>query len=319
MMRPSFFGRSAHWQTVYASVCLAAPFLDYQREQLVLPDGDFLNLDWLLPPVVQSNTPIFALWHGLEGSSQSHYARRLLAAARQLGWLAVVVHFRGCGGVLNRLPRAYHAGDTEDVALVLRYLAEKTGTLYVAGVSLGGNALLKTLAQMESNLPSSVAAALSISAPLDLAASGALLDVGVNRHLYTGYFMRLLKTKLRQKMQQHHYPFSVAELNACSTFRGFDDLVTAPLHGFRNVDDYWKRASAAPYLGGLRLPTLMIHAQDDPFLPARCLPAAQRDSASLLRLLPKKGGHVGFIQKNHVEEDWLSSRCMDFLRRDKGA
>lgn len=313
-MHASFFGRSAHWQTVYASARLSAPLLDYQREQLSLPDGDFLNLDWLLPAVVAPNLPIFALWHGLEGSSQSHYARRLLAAVQQLGWLGVVVHFRGCGGVVNRLPRAYHAGDTEDVSLALRYLAAKTGTLYVAGVSLGGNALLKTLAQMESTLPSSVAAALSISAPVDLAASGALLDVGLNRHLYTGYFMRLLKTKLRQKMQQHDYPFSEAELNACSTFRGFDDLVTAPLHGFKNVDDYWQRASAAPYLGGLRLPTLLIHAQDDPFLPAKFLPSVARDSVSVRRLLPKKGGHVGFIQKNHVQQDWLSSHCMDFLR-----
>ncbi len=300
-----------HAQTIYP-LLIKAPPPGYRRERWETPDGDFIDLDWLDG---SREAPLLLLFHGLEGGSASHYATALMAAVQARGWTGVVAHFRGCSGEPNRLPRAYHSGDSDEVDWVLRRLHNRFPALRVhaVGVSLGGNALLKWLGERESLAGDVITAAASVSAPLDLAACGHHLGRGFNR-VYTGHFLRTLKKSAAEKLI--HFPgiFDGQRMAGARTLYEFDDVVTAPLHGFLGADDYWRRASAKPLLRGIRIPTLLLNARNDPFLPAHALPGADEVSATVTLELPREGGHVGFVTGSLPGRlDWLPQRLLHFF------
>ena len=294
-----------HLQTLFAALA-PAPRVTYRRERWDTPDGDFIDLDW-----AGTQGPLIAIFHGLEGSSASPYARAIAAQALALGWRCVVPHFRGCSGELNRLPRAYHSGDSEEIGWVLGALSRKTENLHACGISLGGNALLKYLGEQGDR--AAVRKAASISAPLDLAAAGRALDAGLSREIYTRRFLRSLKKKTFAKLARGQIAVDPLRLAKARTFWEFDDTVTAPLHGFLGADDYWARSSSGPWLGRIRIPTLVLNARNDPFMPASALDAivqALRDIQSGVILdFPSNGGHAGFPGRRH----WLARRVMEFL------
>lgn len=304
-------------QTLYPALLAPRPQIVWRRERWDTPDGDFIDLDWTTTPVA-ADAPLFILFHGLEGSSRSHYARALMHAAAQRSWQGVVVHFRGCGGELNRLPRAYHSGDSDEIDWILRRIAPTAERLVATGISLGGNALLKWLGERGDAAQAVLARAAAVSAPLDLQASGDALDRGLNRVLYTRMFLKSMKASACTKLAAHRLNIDAARMLAARTLRAFDDAYTAPLHGFRDVDDYWTRASSAPWLAHIRVPTLVLNAKNDPFLPRATLAAATREaSASVLLESPETGGHVGFLEGPFPgRHGWLPRRLLEFLSED---
>jgi predicted alpha/beta-fold hydrolase len=291
-----------HLQTIAAAIA-PAPRVAWRRERWDTPDGDFIDLDWAEPKGNADGSPLLALFHGLEGSSASPYARGIAACATAFGWRCVVPHFRGCSGELNRLPRAYHSGDSAEIAWILERLKPR----FAAGVSLGGNALLKYLGELGAGTP--LARAVAVSAPLDLAAAGRALDRGLSREIYTRMFLRTLKRKSFAKLRRHPGLFDPARLRAARTFWEFDDTVTAPLHGFRGADDYWTRSSAGPWLGKISIPVLVINARNDPFLPEPALTSIRDVPRNVTLEFPQSGGHVGFPGRGR----WLAHRIFEYL------
>ena len=308
-----------HAQTLYAALAAPRPRVAYRRERWDTPDGDFIDLDWTKkqdqgPRIKdQGKTPLVVLFHGLEGSSRSHYALALMAAVRDAGWRGVVVHFRGCSGELNRLPRAYHSGDSAEVNWVLRRLKRSNSALHAIGVSLGGNALLKWLGETGAAAGSVVDRAAAVSAPVDLTAAGNALDRGFNR-VYVRQFLFTMKRKALEKLKHHPGLYDAARVRAAYTLREFDDTVTAPLHGFSGVDDYWARASSKPWLRGIDVPVLVVNARDDPFLPSGALPALNEVAPSVLLEQPAGGGHVGFVSGRFPGNlAWLPRRVLEYF------
>ena len=228
-----------------------------------------------------------------------------------MGWRCVVPHFRGCSGELNRLPRAYHSGDSEEIGWILKALSGKTGLLHSCGISLGGNALLKYLGEQGGNAV--IRKAVAISAPLDLAAAGRALDAGLSRVIYTRIFLKTLKKKTFEKLKLKNISVDSLRLKNARTFWEFDDAVTAPLHGFLGAGDYWARSSSGPWLRRIRVPTLVLNARNDPFMPESVLDAVSdmlRDIPSSVTLeFPRSGGHAGFPGRGR----WLARRVMEFL------
>ena len=294
-----------HLQTIVASL-LPPPRVALQRRRWDTPDGDFIDIDFAGEP----GAATMVVFHGLEGSSNSHYARRLARALPHAGWRVAIPHWRGCSGEPNRRPRAYHSGDTAEVDWILRrFRAEAGRPLDVVGVSLGGNALLKWLGERSDAATEIVRRAAAISAPLDLPACGVALDRGLNRLLYTRMFLSTLKPKSLAQLERFPALFDAGRMRRASTFREFDDLYTAPMHGFRGVDDYWTSAASGPWLEHIRVPTLVLNARNDPFLPEAALLAAARKAAPCVTLeLPRLGGHVGF------PGGWLTKRLSEFFR-----
>lgn len=302
-----------HLQTIIPAVLMNKPPVNYRRERWTTPDGDFIDVDHVDG---QPGKPFLILFHGLEGSSHSHYARALMAHIATLGWSGAVPHFRGCSGEMNLAPRFYHSGDAEEVGWIVRRLAmqhrAQTSKIYVAGVSLGANALLRWLGESGQDA-AIVDAACAVSAPLDLAGGGAALSRGINR-LYTHVFLRTLKPKCLRKLQQFPGLFDREAMLRSRNLYEFDNVVTAPLHGYRNTEDYWHRASARHVLPDIAVPTLVLNAQNDPFLPSRHLP---REASRHVTLeYPERGGHVGFAVGGLPGRiDWLPLRIQHFLEQ----
>lgn len=301
----------AHLQTIYP-LLRKPPALPLRREQVDTPDGDFIDLDWL--DGACADAPLLVLFHGLEGSSNSHYARTLLQAARQRGWRAVVPHFRGCSGRPNRLARAYHSGDSGEIDWILTTLSHRNrAPLFAVGVSLGGNALLKWMGEREQAATHVLQAAVAICPPLDLTVSGHALGRGFNR-IYTRHFLHTLKPKALAKLTADPQLFERERLLRARTLFEFDDVYTAPVHGFAGAADYWRRASSRPWLRGIRVPSLLLTAANDPFVPAQALPSAAECSASLLHEHTADGGHVGFVSGSFPGSlCWLAQRSFDFF------
>lgn len=302
----------AHLQTIYPSLFLRGPRPAYRRERWDTPDADFIDLDWVDGP---HSTPLVVLFHGLEGSSASSYAGAVMRATRARGWQGVVAHFRGCSGEPNRLARAYHSGDADEIGWILARLRERHagGPLYAAGVSLGGNALLKWLGREAEAAATVIDAAAAVSAPVDLPVAGHRLCRGFNR-LYGRYFLRTLKPKSLAKLRRFPGIYDGGRVLRSRNLHEFDDLVTAPLHGFRDADDYWQRAASKPGLAGIAVPTLIVHARNDPFLPGLYLPSLSDVSPSVELDLPAGGGHAGFACGPFPGNlDWLPQRLLDFF------
>ena len=307
-----------HAQTIYPLLIKPAP-LPYRRERWETPDNDFIDLDWREADSserINNHTPLVVLFHGLEGSSKSHYALALMHALSAIGWGGVVVHFRGCSGEPNRLPRAYHSGDSDEIDWILHRLKQKLPgrPLYATGVSLGGNALLKWLGERESSAASLVCAATAISAPIDLAACGHNLGCGFNR-VYTRHFLQTLKPNSAAKLKRFPGLFDEHRLREATSLYEFDDAITAPLHGFAGVEDYWRRASSKPWLNTIYVPTLVLNAQNDPFMPHAALPRPDQVSTSVTLDFPREGGHVGFVSGSLPGRlDWLPQRVLHFFK-----
>lgn len=282
-------------QSIWAGLAVPAPrgvAALYRRQRWDTPDGDFIDVDFLDGP---PGSPLLVLFHGLEGSSRSHYALAFAEAARARGWSFAVPHFRGCSGELNRGPRAYHSGDHEEIGWILQRLRTLAGSpVRAAGVSLGGNALLRWAEEAGDAAAATAACVVAISSPVDLAAAGHAIARGFNRVAYTRMFLASMKPKALAKWQQHPGLFDRERLRAARTLYEFDEVFTAPLHGFRGTDDYWTRASSKPHLHRIRIPALVLNARNDPFVPAASLPRAGEVGRWVTLWQPAHGGHAGF-------------------------
>ena len=280
---------------------------EFRRERWTTPDGDFVDVDWLvaassaLPQAnsaseaVSVNAPLLVVFHGLEGSSASHYSQAFADVAASRGWSCAVPHFRGCSGEVNLAPRAYHSGDFAEIDWLLRRFASRhKGPVVAVGVSLGGNALMRWAGEMGQDAGQVVAAVASVCAPLDLAASGRAIGQGFNRQVYTRMFLKSMVPKALQKLDQHPGLFDRKALLAARDLYAFDDVFTGPVHGFKGVDDYWARASAKPCMGRIAVPALALNALNDPFIPASSLPQPADVSPEVTLWQPAQGGHVGF-------------------------
>jgi len=317
--RPPAWLVNGHAQTLYAALLASRPRIALRRERWTTPDGDFIDLDWLAADR-SSSTPLIVIFHGLEGSSSSHYARTLLHAAERRSWRAVVVHFRGCSGAPNLLPRAYHSGDSAEIDWILHRLRTEfpAAALCLVAVSLGANVLLKWLGEREAEARNVVTAACAVSAPLDLTQAGAALDRGFSR-IYTWNFLRTLRRKSLAKLQAFPGLYDQDAVRRARSLRAFDDTVTAPLHGFRDADDYWRRSSSKPWLARIAVPTLILNARDDPFLPERALPAPSEVSGAVELDFPSHGGHVGFVTGRFPGTlTWMPERTLSFIAKQLG-
>ena len=304
-----------HLQTVWGSIVARAPRVDFRRERWETPDGDFVDVDFVDGA---AHAPWVHLYHGLEGSSNSPYARMLMHLARERGWRGSVFHFRGCSGEPNRLARAYHSGDSDEIDWSLRRIAARSdgAPLYAAGVSLGGNALAKWLGE-RGDAARFLSRAAVACAPLDLMAAGDALGRGLTR-LYGRHFLATLKVAALERLARFPGLFDAEAVRRARTLREFDNVVTAPLHGFRDTDDYWTRASAKPHLAGIRVPTLIVNPRDDPFLPEAALPTEREVSPAVKLEFPARGGHVGFVSgpfPGHIA--WLPLRLLHFFEHQQ--
>ena len=285
------------WPALYSRRGVG-PRPEYRRVRWDTPDGDFVDVDFLHDGVCGPDgaaRPLLVVFHGLEGSSRSHYCEAFADLARERGWACALPHFRGCSGEINRAPRAYHAGDHAEICWMLRRLrASHPGPLMAVGVSLGGNALLRWAAEVGSDAARSADAIAAVCSPIDLAAGGRAMGRGFNRQVYTRMFLRTLVPKALHKLAQHPGLFDRAALLAARDLYAFDNVFTAPVHGYKNTEDYWLHASAKPVLHRICIPALVVNARNDPFVPATSLPHARDVGRYVTLWQPPGGGHVGF-------------------------
>ncbi len=306
--KPAWWLSGAHQQTIWANKIRPRPRVRLIRERIELDDGDFIDLDWN----DRQTGPLILVLHGLEGSSESNYAAGILRSFSQRGWTAVMMHFRGCSGEPNRLARRYHAGDTGDLATVLSLLVKRfpDKPVFAVGYSLGGNVLLKWLGETGDNNP--LTSAVSISVPYKLADCAERLNMGFSRFYQKILLDRLLHVTRKKYADRNEVDLEM--INRIRTIRDFDDQVTAPLHGFRDVDHYYDSASCFPYLKKISTPTLILHARDDPFMWPSTLPL-QTDLADAVTMdLSPDGGHVGFVSGSPLRPVcWLEQRIPEFI------
>ncbi len=285
------------WPALY-SRRVFGPAPQYRRERWTAPDTDFIDVDWLddaAPAPTSRMRPLLVLFHGLEGTSRSHYAEAFADFAHAKGLAYAVAHFRGCSGELNLAPRAYHSGDFEEIGWILqRFRDRHSGPIVVVGISLGGNAVLRWAEEMGSQADHVASCVAAVSSPIDLAAGGYAIGRGFNRLVYTRMFLNTMKPKALRKLAQHPGLFDGEALRAARDLYEFDNIFTAPLHGFKNTEDYWARASAKPNLDKIQIPALVVNAKNDPFVPARCLPRKTEVGHCVTLWQPAHGGHVGF-------------------------
>ena len=311
--QPPFYLFNGHLQTIVPSLWRTVPDVTYQRERLELPDGDFLNLDWSRLPDMRLTDGLVVVSHGLEGDASRPYVRGMVRALNRAGLDALAWNYRSCGGEINRLLRSYHLGDTEDLDLVLRH-ALATGRYqraYLVGFSAGGNVTLKYLGEDADRVPTEVKRAAVFSVPTDLQASS--VHIGrLQNQVYMRRFLKSLRLKVRAKAELLPGQVDLEGIEELRDFLQFDSRYTAPMHGFDSAEAYYQYASSGRYLSGVRVPTLLVNAQNDPFLPASCFPREMAaDSPFVFLETPPDGGHVGFAESNG--EYYSERRAVEFL------
>ena len=307
---PAVWLRDRHLQTVFGPLFRCALRIKTARERWELSDGDFLDVDRLAGPPA---APLLIILHGLEGSSSAHYVRGLLAQARLRGWRALAMNFRSCSGEPNRLLRSYHSGETRDLDEAVRRSSRSGAPVLAAGCSLGGNVLVKWLGEQGGEAPVRAAAALSV--PFDLKASAQALDApDPMSFVYRTRFLRSLKRKALEKARRFPEQIDAGRVRAARTLFEFDEALTAPVHGFAGAEDYWVQSSSGPYLERIRVPLLLVAAEDDPFIPAESLPraAASANPRVVLETFPR-GGHLGFVAGPIRPWFWAEWRAAEFL------
>jgi uncharacterized protein len=325
--RPARGLGNPHVQTLAGKVLRPALKIPLHRERVSTPDGDFIDLDfagWPGSPMApgEPDAPLVLVLHGLEGNTRRRYMTTTYRALLAAGLRPVALSFRGCSGEPNWTARAYHSGETEDVRLILELLrARFGGPVGLVGYSLGGNVALKLLGELGEAAGPLVGAAVGVSVPFDLAAGADRIELGIPGRFYTHYFLSKLRRKVAEKrdlLREHCDPD--AGLRA-RTVREFDDLITAPVHGFENADDYYSRSSAAEFIAGIRVPTLVLHSRDDPFLPEDRIPVTAMDAnPAVTSILTEKGGHVAFVGGSVFRPDFWGERVLaEWLARRLGA
>jgi len=306
--RAPWYLRDGHFQTIVGAVLPRRITLDFTRERLELPDGDFLDLDWARA----GRARVAVISHGLEGRSSDDYIRGMAATLNAAGWDALAWNFRGCSGEPNRLPRFYHSGETGDLGAVVARGAQDYKRIALIGFSLGGNMTLKYLG--EPGVHPAVVAGVGISVPVDLAASARVLDQHWGNGIYLGRFMRKLTAKVRAKALRFPDHLAPVPHGPVATFALFDGRYTAPLHGFRDADDYWRQSSSRQYIPRIRLPTLLINARNDPFLAPACYPFYEAHLNPHFYLeTPRSGGHAAFLDFANGLQPWTERRVVEFL------
>lgn len=297
---PAWWVPGAHAQTLWGKLVRKPAPVPVRIERWETPDDDFLELHRLAAPQGSPpDAPHVILLHGLEGTARSHYARGLLGEMRDRGWSADLLIWRSCGSEPNRARRFYHSGETSDLAFVLdRTLSEFPGApIGIAGVSLGGNVLLKYLGENRSAISPAVMAAAAVSVPFDLGKGSDYINHGFSR-IYQKYFLDTLKRKAIEKQSRYPDLIGGASIDSITTLREFDDTLTAPVHGFQSGVDYYTRSSSLHYLADITVDTLLLSALDDPFLPPGVLAEVGRIAERNPHLtvdFPRKGGHAGFV------------------------
>jgi predicted alpha/beta-fold hydrolase len=318
---PAWWCRGTHAQTVWRRLFGTMPGLHLRRERWETPDDDFLDLDFLDPPSLDAQdtqTPTVLFLHGLEGSSRTQYILGMMDGIRRYGWRGVALNFRSCSGEINRQRRFYHSGETTDLDWVVRKLIQQHpgSPLGAVGFSLGGNVLLKWLGENGEKVPAQLRSAVAVSVPFDLAVAARRIDQGLNR-IYGYAFLSTLKQKALIKAERYPGLIDPKRVGRITSFAEFDDYVTAPFHGFKDGLDYWTRSSSKQFLGGIRRPTLLISAGDNPFLPNAYIPRDSIESSEWLTgEFPQTGGHVGFVEGRWPwsASYWFEARAMDFLK-----
>ena len=306
-----------HLQTLLPTILFKKSRKKYHWQELILPDGDFVDLCWNKKPDFNDKRPVVIVFHGLEGSISSPYAQHVMQALEQKNWNAVLMHFRGCSGRSNNLPRAYHSGDTADALYFIDYIKQNFPNVPIAaaGYSLGGNMLLNLQAECGDNSP--LAAAISICAPIQLDKCADRIDQGFSR-VYQKHLMKRLVNNLLRKYDQHDF-IALADLTkekakSLKTFWQFDDAFTAPVHGFGTAKNYYKTCSARQYLKMITRPTLAIQAMDDPFMTVDIIPDEKELGSGLTLEISQHGGHVGFVAGSIFRPHyWLPERICHYL------
>lgn len=301
-----------HLQTIYPALFRRVPSVVSQTERLELADGDFIDLEWS----IQGRPRLAILSHGLEADSQTEYIQGMAAALIHRGWDVLAWNFRGCSQEPNRLLRMYHSGATEDLHAVVSHALAKHAApaIDLIGFSLGGNLTLKYLGERAADLSPRLHRAVAFSVPCDLACASRQLALRSN-WLYMERFMRAMRAKIREKQRRFPDQLDLTGLQRIRTFEQFDDRFTAPIHGFRDAADYWARNSSRPFLPAIRVPTLLVNAQNDPFLGPDCYPREEAENSEFFHFkAPASGGHVGFPNCRNGGESWAETRAAQFLQ-----
>lgn len=291
----------------------------FERQRIDTPDADFLDIDWAAPKTVSKDSftgQALVIFHGLEGSSQSHYAQAIGAHFVERGWIVAVAHFRSCSGEPNRLARSYFSGDSADVHFILEQTRRKAphARWHAAGISLGANALLKYTGEQAKQLTGLLGVA-AVSVPVDLVATGMHLQNSlIGRYVYTPHFLATMRRKIRQKAIAFPGAVNWQKALAARTLLEFDDAYTGPVHGFRSGLDYWSRCSSRYVLKDIQVPTLLLNARNDPFIPQASLPGPDDCSDQVLLHYPGNGGHAGFASGGGLGNlSWLPQRLEKFF------
>lgn len=304
-LKANFIYKNSHLSTILPAL-FRKHNLQYSRKKIATPDADFFNVDCL----IRSNKKAVVMLHGLEGSSESQYIKSFANIFSANGFDVHAMNFRSCGGELNLLPHAYHSGFTTDLSFYVNSIASKYDSIYLLGFSLGGNVLLNYLAN-NSQIPLQVTAAAAVSVPVDLKGSALQLDNGLNR-IYMQRFLGSLTKKMLAKSKQFPNKVDIKGIHKIKNFKEFDDAYTAPLNGFKNAEDYWSKCSSKPFLHTINTPTLLINAQNDPFLSPSCFPFDEVvDHPFLHAIFAPIGGHVGFMLNS--KQSWLEPVVYSFF------
>ncbi len=300
---------NGHIQSIYPALFRRVSGVRYQRERIDTPDGDFLDLDWSRT----GSRKVALLSHGLEGDASRQYILGQVKILNSRGWDACAWNFRGCSGEPNRTLKFYHSGATYDLETVINHVRSRYAQIALIGYSLGGNLTLKYLGDRGSDLPVEISRVVAFSAPIDLAASSLKMGHWSNK-IYMARFLRSLHEKIRAKLPQFPNELTDTGYEQIKNFKDFDDRYTAPIHGYKDAGDYWQKCSSKPGLGNIAIPTLLVSARNDPFLPTACFPVeAAKVNPRLYLEMPQSGGHVGFMALNPEGEYWSERRAMTFL------
>lgn len=310
--RPPIFLRNGHIQSIYPSLFRKVPFIPLTRERISTTDGDFLDIDWSK----NNNKRLVVLSHGLEGNSRRPYVLGMARQARLNNWDVLAWNYRGCSGEQNKFAASYHSGKTEDLSLVIQYaLNQGYKEIALIGFSIGGNKTLLHLGREHTLIPKEVIASVALSAPCDLKSSSAHL-AQYSHKLYMANFLKSFKEKLKEKQNIFPDEIDTQGFYRIKNFKQFDDRYTAPLNGFKNAEDYWEKNSSLHYLKAISVPTLILNALDDPFLPEECYPIEQAEENSFIQLeIPKYGGHIGFMPIARHHPYYSEQRSIDFINK----
>ena len=312
----SFCLKNRHIQTLYQTFFRKVRNIEFHIEEFILDDGDFLELYWHKTPNCKANTPIVIIFHGLAGSHTSPYIKGIMKSLAQAGYNTVLMHFRGCTGKPNKLPRSYHSGETGDARQLINSLSSKfpKTELFAVGFSLGGNMLLKLLGETENT---TLSAAVSVSPPMQLDVCANAINQGFSR-IYQRRLVKDLNKALIKKYDindmESYIGIEKKDVNNLKTFWEFDEAYTAPIHGFKSAQDYYTKCSSKQFLKNIQIPTLIIHSSDDPFMSTEMIPKKNELSDSVKLELSSCGGHVGFVKGSLFSPIyWIEKRALKFF------